>query len=293
MAFQPLGYGFEIRSRAAPAAVKSAIRSAATGWFDTKNGARGWIVGPFMCLWFSAFDRYGPMVLARISRDGRGTRISGRAGSDLNGMILLVLIGPFLVPMMVELIASGAVSGWRAVLLGGVAVMIPVSLWWAHKDRGEAQPLVRFLTKVVPEQGAGEPSARRAARVAKNLTLSLSGDDLHTPVTIDAIEATLLRVGAGGFLVLAAAPEAYIQTASHDGGEFIIERRDGDYTRHFTASRPGFARKSRRGGDTFTFDETLDVLAAYATDTSMPGWVFWKPASIGSPTEPRWASAKR
>ena len=54
MTFQPFGYRFEITSELTPTEAKAAIRSKKTTVFDVKNGARGWIVGPFICLWFSA-----------------------------------------------------------------------------------------------------------------------------------------------------------------------------------------------------------------------------------------------
>ena len=77
MPFEPIGYRFEVRSPRPPAEVKTGIRSRKKGWFDVKSGARGWIAGPFICLWFSAFDEAGPMLLGIISRDGAGTRVRG------------------------------------------------------------------------------------------------------------------------------------------------------------------------------------------------------------------------
>lgn len=80
MDFQPFGYRFEIISHLSAANTKKAIRDKKTGLFDAKNGARGWVAGPFICLWFSAFDRYGPMLVGLISSENFGARVRGRAG---------------------------------------------------------------------------------------------------------------------------------------------------------------------------------------------------------------------
>jgi len=93
MAFQPFGCAVDIRSEMAPRAVRSAIRRRWRGWFDPINGSRGWMIGPFICLWRSALDSRGPILLAVVSSDGFGSRISGRAGSDLNGIAMMVLLG--------------------------------------------------------------------------------------------------------------------------------------------------------------------------------------------------------
>lgn len=279
MAFQPFGYPFEIRSTSSAAGVKAAIRKAATSWFDGKNGARGWIIGPFMCLWFSAYDQYGPMVLASIVEDRSGTRIRGRAGSDLNGMIVLVLFGPIAAAGILQMLASGGLTGWRAVLIGGLVLLMPLGLWWAHADRREADPLVRFLHKVTP--GAGQTTRRtgRVRQAASHLSLNLCGDNLADPVTDESIERALMRVGARGFVVLAAAPEVYIQAASENGHDFLIEHRDGSAQRHFKAIRARPLRKSVLS-DRFSFDEVVDALTAYAAGTAMPRYMIWTPTSV-------------
>ena len=80
MGFQPFGYRFETFTSLPPAEAKAAIRSKKTSIVDAKNGARGWILGPIICLWFSAFDNYSPMLFGLISTNNLGTRVHGRAG---------------------------------------------------------------------------------------------------------------------------------------------------------------------------------------------------------------------
>src|SRR3546814_6101180 len=93
-----------------PSEVKIAIKSRKKGWFDAKNGARGWIVGPLICLWFSAFDQYGPMLFGVISSDAAGSRVRGRAGSDLNGVVMFSLLIPFMIFIVYKLISQGTAS---------------------------------------------------------------------------------------------------------------------------------------------------------------------------------------
>ena len=110
MAFQPFGYRFEVRSPSLPSDAKAAIRSRKKAWFDPKSGARGWVAGPFICLWFSAFDKHGPMLFGMITQDNMGTRVRGRAGSDLNGVLMFSLLIPLMAFLTVKLAEDGATS---------------------------------------------------------------------------------------------------------------------------------------------------------------------------------------
>lgn len=147
---QPLGYPFEVRSPKSVTEIKAAIRSKTQGWFDAKNGARGWIIGPLMCLWWTALNPRGPMLIARIGADGHGTLITGRAGSDLNGIAALLLVAavlPYLTyQMIVERQATTTALIAIAILLG---LGVPLTLWFAHKDRHDADPLVNFLRRTL------------------------------------------------------------------------------------------------------------------------------------------------
>ncbi|AOL93533.1 hypothetical protein [Porphyrobacter sp. LM 6] len=150
MAFQPFGFRFEISSSLPTAKAKAAIRSKKTSIFDAKNGARGWIAGPFICLWFSAFDRYGPMLFGLISADNFGTRVRGRAGSDLNGVLMFTLLIPLMAWVVYKMISEGQATGRQLVVIGLVFLVGgPLIYWSAHRERKDAEPLVRFLRKTL------------------------------------------------------------------------------------------------------------------------------------------------
>lgn len=276
MPFQPFGYEFELFFAREPADVKAAIRARKKGWFNPTDGARGWIVGPFVCLWFSAFDRYGPMVFARISGDRSGTTIRGRAGSDLNGLLLMAVLWPLLAFFLFEIVSTGSAGSSQLLVLGVVVLLAPLTFWWAHKDRRQAEPLVRFLKDCL------EPRRKKARRPLRaddraELGLSVNGETYPGPVTSDAVQDALLGVGAGDFLILKSSPETYIQIASSDGDHFVIEVRKGSANQHFKAVRKE-AGTAPVGdpSELFQFDEVLDALLAYRSGSPMPGVVGWE-----------------
>lgn len=277
MGFQPFGYQFEVRSPSPPSEVKAIIRSRKKGWFDMKRGARGWIVGPFICLWGSAFHRNGPMLFGLISQDILGTRVRGRAGSDLNGVLMCTLLIPLTIFATFQLIADRA-----GLLLLLVAVVFPVfgvgwlKYWFAHKDRREAETLVRFLRDALTVSGKALRAKSEAMTVTKPFTLNVSGNDLVGPVTPDAIHEALLDAGEGDFVILSSDEEMYLQTVSRCGG-YIIERRDGDKQRHFQAIRQISNPTTRVNLNViFTFEEVHEVFIAYATGSPMPHFLTWE-----------------
>lgn len=166
MGFQPFGYRFEIFASLPPAEAKAVIRSKMAGIFDTKNGARGWIVGPFICLWFSAFDRYGPMLFGLISANNFGTRMHGRAGSDLNGVLTFTLLIPLMAWLVFKIVSEGQASGDQ---IGVIALVFlvggPLMYWSAHKERKSAEPLERFLRKALAQQDARSKSTVSARKI--------------------------------------------------------------------------------------------------------------------------------
>ena len=277
MSFQPFGFYFEFRSSFLPSAVKAAIRSRKKGWFDAKNGARGWIVGPCICLWFSAFDRYGPMLFGFISQEDSGTLVRGRAGSDLNGVVafsLILLFAAFLTFDSIEMeTASIREMAVLAIvfLLGG-----PLLYWSAHKDRREAEPLVRFLRDILTTSGQKLRLGSADVSVSKTFRLKVDGKDYLGSVTVDAIHDALLTVGAGNFVILEAAPETYLQTAFLEGG-YLLEKRAGDKSRHFRAIRRGIAPTTRTAiKSAFTFAEVREAFVAYASQCPMPQFLRWQ-----------------
>lgn len=183
MAFQPFGYPFDISSSLSPSELKKSIRSRSKDWFDMKDGARGWVVGPVVCLWFSAFDRHGPMLLGWISQSTWGTRIAGRAGSDLNGVLLLVALTPFMVFCLSMMPLTGGVA-----FVAGFWVLICVIVLWAkHVFRREAEPLVRFLKEVATKSGQSRRAQPAAAADFSGLVLTVNGEDHAGGVTPDII----------------------------------------------------------------------------------------------------------
>jgi len=271
LGFQPFGYRFEISSSLPPAEAKSAIRSKKTGIFDAKNGARGWIAGPFICLWFSAFDRYGPMLFGLISADNFGTRVHGRAGSDLNGVLMFTLLIPFMAWLVFKMISEGQASG-RQLLLIALVLLVggPLMYWWAHKERKDAEPLVRFLRRTLTQPAARSKSTVGARRIQDGLRLILNGNCIEGPVTDEAIESAFMRVGNRDFLIVESGPEDYLQTASRDG-RYILEVRKGGPGEHYQAIRNGSVVGERANGDdTFTYEEVSTAIASYVSGDPLP-----------------------
>ena len=150
MAFEPLGYRFELSTLLSAEAVKAAIRMEKKGWFAAEGLPRGWIVGPFLCLWQSAFDRYGPMLLARIDSEGLHTRIVGRAGADINGTALFLVLAPLMAWITWKMHEAGQGDTKTYVIIGLVfGLGLPLTLWVNSKDRKDAAPLVTFISEVI------------------------------------------------------------------------------------------------------------------------------------------------
>jgi hypothetical protein len=277
MSFEPFGYRFEITSSQSPAQVEAIIRSRKKNWFDAKNGARGWIAGPFICLWFSAFDQYGPMLFGIISGNGFGTRVRGRAGSDLNGVVAFSLLIPLMAFVTYQLIAEGSASVGQLIVIGAVFLVGgPILYWAAHKDRRGAEPLARFLRETLTVSGRTPRRKSADLTISKGLTLNVGGEKFAGVLKPESIHDALVEVGEGSFIVLEAGPEAYIQTASRDGG-YIIEKRAGNRREHFRAARPQWAPTlAKQSKYTFDFEEVRVVFMAYASAAPMPDFVTWE-----------------
>lgn len=279
MAYQPFGYRFDVRSPTQPSEVRAAIRSRKKQWFDPKDGARGWIVGPFICLWFSPFDRYGPMLFGRISRDGFETRIKGRAGSDLNGIAMVCVLMPLMAWLFYQMLADGTLTTTKQILVIGGLMAFPLLVFWtSHIFRRDAEPLVRFLADAVTPSGRALRKKSATTTISKAFSLNVGGESRKGPVTPDGIHDALLGIGAGDFVILASAPETYLQTAFRDGG-YILERRDGDAQRHLRALRRAVP-PTRSSDAVFSFEEVREAFMAYASETPMPPFVVWEPMQL-------------
>lgn len=277
MAFQPLGYRFDIRTKLALPATRRAIRQRWKGWFAPVNGPRGWMIGPFVCLWLSAFDRYGPLLVGVMSNDGAETKISGRAGSDLNGVLLALFLLPVVVLCVFLAVKAGQITPLRASFLAGlITFFVGVAAWWGHLARREAEPLVRFLKDAVATSGAAVRARRLGGPVSPDIKLDLNGRMYQGPVTAATIYEAMLSMEERGFLILERAPHVYMQTAGRDGG-FVLEKREGSHLHHFRAVRLGAPIKPKGGKrDRLSFDEAVDACLAYASGSSPPNVFRWE-----------------
>lgn len=281
MGFQPFGYRFEVTSNLNPANAKKAIRDKKTDIFDEKNGARGWVAGPFICLWFSAFDKYGPMLFGLISSHNFGVRVHGRAGSDLNGVLMFTLLMPLMAWLVFMMVSDGQASTEAVLWIGAIFLVGgPLVYWSAHKEREDAEPLVRFLRKTLSPAPALSRSAIDASDKSGNARLLLNGDHLQGQLSADAIENALMRVGNGDFLIIETSAHDYIQTLWREGA-YILETRKGGPTQHYQAVRVGKpADMAGNSDDHFTVEEIQEALMAYVSGLDMPSFFRWQPMDL-------------
>lgn len=274
MKFQPFGYRFEILSSFPPIEAKAEIRSKKTGMFDEQNGARGWIAGPFICLWFSAFDRHGPMLFGLISADDFGTRLHGRAGSDLNGVVMFTVLVPLMAWLVFMMISEGQASG-RQLLTIALVFLVggPFIYWSAHKERKDVEPLLRFLRKALTRSDTSSKLAVKAAKLRQGLRLILNGNHLEGLVTQEAIQSALMRVGNRDHLIIETGPEDYMQTACL-GDEYILEVRKGGPDEHYRAVQKQPAPVDGPGSDgTFTYEEVSAAMTSYLSGLPLPSFL--------------------
>lgn len=269
MGFQPFGYSFETTTSLPLAKAKAAIRSKKTGIFDAKNGARGWIVGPFICLWFSAFDRFGPMLFGLISANGSGTRVHGRAGSDLNGVLLFTLLIPLTAWLVFKMVSEGQAPD-RQLLVIALVFLVggPLIFWSAHKERKNAEPLVWFLRKALEQPDARSKSTLSSRKTLNGLRLILNGETYEGPVTEADVQNLLLQVGNQDFMIIESTEQDYLQTLNCDG-TYILEMRKGGPGEHYQIVRSGEATHDLEN-DRFTFVEVNAAMASYLSGESLP-----------------------
>jgi hypothetical protein len=275
LGFQPFGYPFEISSSLPPEKAKATLRSKKTSLFDTKNGARGWIAGPFICLWFSAFDRYGPMLFGLMSADKLGTRVRGRAGSDLNGVAMFTLSIPLVGWLVFKMVSEGQASGRQLLVLGLVFLVGgPLIYWWAHKERKDAEPLVRFIRSALAQSPVNSGSTPLPQKVHGDLCLLLNGEYLGGPVTRATIQKAFMRVGNRDFLIIESDEQTYLQTAWRKGG-YILEVRKGGPSEHYRAVRSRVGESAQ--GEIFTYEEVSVAMESYVSGVPLPSFLELKP----------------
>lgn len=269
MAFEPFGYRFEVTTLASPEVVKDAIRKKKVGWYHPAKAARGWIIGPFICLWNDPWDRYGPVLLARISASDLGTRIGGRAGSNTTGVLLFLLILSLMgVAALHGLLSGDGFAGASPVFAGLLLVGTPTILWMADRDKCQADPLVRFIRKALgPNKGIDilQAGSTPIATGARLLVDGVPAKDALTGITIlDALRG----VPNGAVVIVEFARETYLQTIFQGEG-FLIERRDGDESTQCLAKRVN-------GDDDLSLGEAYQLFEAYAERTAIPSFVKWQ-----------------
>lgn len=269
MGFQPFGYSFETTTSLPLAKAKAAIRSKKTGIFDAKNGARGWIVGPFICLWFSAFDRFGPMLFGLISANGSGTRVHGRAGSDLNGVLLFTLLIPLTTWLVFKMVSEGQAPD-RQLLVIALVFLVggPLIFWSAHKERKNAEPLVWFLRKALEQPDARSKSTLSSRKTLNGLRLILNGETFEGAVTEADVQSLLLQAGNQDFMIIESTEQDYLQTLNCDG-TYILEMRKGGPGEHYQIVRSGEATRDLEN-DRFTFVEVNAAMASYLSGEPLP-----------------------
>lgn len=238
MVFQPLGYSFECRSPMTPAAVKAAIRKGKKGWFESQNGARGWIVGPIVCLWLSAFDRHGPMAVGIVKQDGAGSRVVGRAGADLNGTAMFLLLTPVMAWLVYQMAQRGQGSIGQHIILGLVfGIGLPLTLWFNSKDRRAADPLVHFIHRAVtPSYKSARASKPPSPAQRASVRLIVDGVE-RAEVSADQLSEALSALSVGDTAILEFAPEEYMQALSTED-QYVLEKREGSAAHHFQAILP-------------------------------------------------------
>jgi len=276
MAFQPFGYRFEVSYLESPTEIRAIISKKRTSWFDAKNGARGWTLGPILCLWFSAFDKHGPMLFGLIRPTFSGTKIYGRAGSDLNGILAFTLLLPGLILLTAKLHSENSATLGSLVTVG-IIVFIggPLAYWIAHKDRKSAEPLIRFLqnlTRPRPAPTAEQDLLKRTSRAVTMIENELVN---AAPITVQSIGQALDRMGAHDVLVLEIANETYIQTICLDGASFLLEKREGNAASHYRAFKAIPTAKSAKTQE-LGLDEINQALLAYASDAPAPTSFSWE-----------------
>lgn len=279
MVFQPLGYRFEITSTLSLEKAKSRIRQKKKRWFDPQNGARGWIVGPFICLWQSALDRYGPMVVGIVRKDGLGSKVVGRAGADLNGTAMFILLAPFMAWATYKMVETGQGSLRAYVVIGAIfGLGLPLTLWINSANRREADALVHFVRKTLAPNNRSAPGSTPSQPLQSYSVRFFVNDEERAEVSADQLDEALSALSIGDFAVLEFAPQEYIQALSN-ADHYVLEKREGSAAQHFRAILPkGYLGEHQK------YDASLaqlkDVMTAYLHRQTLGSDLNWKRVTL-------------
>jgi hypothetical protein len=126
------------------------------------------------------------------------------------------------------------------------------------------------------------------------MELETEADGRMQITTVEELRRRLsaLDTETNTFAILSKDQQTYVQAAAAEDG-FIVEKRDGDSTRHFYAARPGLHQRLRpepwlipkgdRGQDRFTRDEMTAVLSSYFSGDPMPVGATWVRMEMADP----------
>lgn len=215
------------------------------------------------------------MLFGLISADNLGTRVRGRAGSDLNGVAMFTLSIPLVGWLIFKMVAEGQASGRQLLVLGLVFLVGgPLIYWWAHKERKDAEPLVRFIRSALAQSPVNSGSDPLPQKVHGDLRLLLNGEYLSGPVTRATIQKAFMRVGNRDFLIIESDEQTYLQTAWRKGG-YILEVRKGGPSEHYRAVRSRTGESAQ--GEIFTYEEVSEAMESYVSGGLLPSFLEFKP----------------
>lgn len=181
--------------------------------------------------------------------------MSGRAGSDLNGTLWILLLTPFMAWVVFMAHREGQSSIQMFVTAGIVfGLGLPLTLWFNHKMRKDADPLVRFVERsvgaVTPQPRDAGPARSLSAVPVPDARMEVDGVRNDQAPSEEAVFAGLNALDTDGILILEFGKQHYMQTL-REGNLFILERRDGSSKDHFRAC------------EKLTFAEVTDALCLY------------------------------
>jgi hypothetical protein len=204
------------------------------------------------------------VVLARISDDGFGSRVRGRAGVDLASLGLIGAVAWIgFLSIYVFALRGGDLPS--ALLFCGVAVIPGAVLWLRLVSPVDADPLVRFIRRVL------EKPTKRSIEVVPShfdrtpvqpAKLNVNGREIGAPSESDAAQA-ILAMKPNEFLIIDFGSNNFMQTAL-EYDRFILEKCEGNDHELFRAK-----------GD-FDANEVIAVMAAYLRGAQSSKPVVWE-----------------
>src|SRR3546814_3334450 len=84
------------------------------------------------------------MLFGVISSDAAGSRVRGRAGSDLNGVVMFSLLIPFMIFIVYKLISQGTASFRQLLVIAVVFLLGGPLIYRSEEHTSELQSLMRI-----------------------------------------------------------------------------------------------------------------------------------------------------